>query len=478
MNKTINDFNHIFFIGVAGTGMSAIAQYLAGIGKNISGSDRYFLPGTFNETKEKLAAEHIQCFLQNGEGITNQTDLVVVSTAVEDTVYEVQKAKELDIPIIKRSELLAMIAASKRTIAVGGTSGKSTTSAMLFDILHYAGLQPSIISGAGLVSIIKEGKIGNAKVGAGEWLVIEADESDGSIVQYHPEVGLLLNIDKDHQEIDELMHIFGIFKSNTKRLFVVNQSNHLSNQLSVNSQHDFSTDENSIAGYVAKNFQQEGLNIQFTIDNSPLPIDHPIAIGSPFTIHHCPFTLNTVGKHNMENALAAVAVANQLGVDLETCAAALKNYEGIYRRHQVLGNKKGVWVIDDYAHNPAKCAASIAACQYIAPKVVAWFQPHGYGPTRFLRNDFVKEIAAVLRPADEIWMSEIFYAGGTAVKDISANNLITDIQALGKNAFFVEDRNNLIESIQPHLTDDCVLLLMGARDPSLEIFGKEVWEKL
>ena len=262
------------------------------------------------------------------------------------------------------------------------------------------------------------------------------------------------------------MQIFGIFRSNTKRLFVVNQSNHLSKQLSSNIQNDFSTDNNSTAGYIAKNFKQQGLNIQFTIAHSP------------FTNHPTPFTLNTVGKHNMENALAAVAVANQLGVNLETCAAALKNYEGIYRRHQVLGNKKGVWVIDDYAHNPAKCAASIAACQYIAPKVIAWFQPHGYGPTRFLRNDFVKEIAAVLRPADEIWMSEIFYAGGTAVKDISANDLITDIQALGKNAFFVDNRNALLESIRPHLTDDCVLLLMGARDPSLEIFGKEVWENL
>ena len=459
MNKTINDFNNIFFIGVAGTGMSAIGQYLAGIGKNISGSDRYFLPDTYNATKEKLETEGIKCFLQNGEGITDQTDLVVVSTAVEDTVPEVQKAKQLNITIIKRSELLAIIAASKRTIAVGGTSGKSTTSAMLFDILEYAGLQPSIISGAGLVSIIKQGKIGNAKVGAGEWLVIEADESDGSIVQYHPEVGLLLNIDKDHQEIDELMNIFGTFRSNTKKLFVVNQSNHLSKQLSANSRQDFSTDENSEVGFVAKNFQQEGLSISFVIHNSS-------------------FVLNTVGKHNMENAVAATAVANQLGIDLDTCAAALKNYEGIYRRHQILGNKNGVWVIDDYAHNPAKCAASIAACQYIAPKVIAWFQPHGYGPTRFLRNDFVKEIAAVLRPEDEIWMSEIFYAGGTAVKDISANDLIMDIKALGENAFFVENRNEFVETARPHLTNNCVLLLMGARDPSLEIFGKEVWKKL
>ncbi len=460
MNKTINDFNNIFFIGIAGTGMSAIAQYLAGSGKNISGSDRYFQPGTYNETKEKLEAEGIKCFLQDGEGITNQTDLVVISTAVEDTVCEVQKAQQLNIPIIKRAALLAMIAASKRTIAVGGTSGKSTTSAMLFDILEYAGMQPGIISGAGLVSIIKEGKIGNAKVGAGELLVIEADESDGSIVQYHPEVGLLLNIDKDHQEIDELMIIFDTFKSNTKKLFIVNQSNHLSKQLSANILQDFSsTDENADAGYVASNFNQQGLNISFTVNNVP-------------------FNLNTVGRHNMENALAAASVASQLGVDLKICAAALKNYEGIYRRHQILGNKNGVWVIDDYAHNPAKCAASIAACQHIAPKVVAWFQPHGYGPTRFLRHDFVKEIAAVLRPQDEIWMSEIFYAGGTAVKDISANDLIMDIKALDKNAFFIEDRNDFLETARPHLTNDCVLLLMGARDPGLELFGKQVWEKL
>ncbi|CAN5851127.1 UDP-N-acetylmuramate--L-alanine ligase [soil metagenome] len=459
MIASVNDFKKVFFIGVAGTGMSAIAQYLAGTGKTVSGSDRYFQPGIFNDTRDKLVAAGIQCFLQNGEGITDQTDLVVVSTAVEDSVPEVQKAKLLSIPIIKRSELLALIARSKKTIAVGGTSGKSTTSAMLFEILEKAAMEPSIISGAGLVSIIKENKIGNTKVGSGDWLVIEADESDGSIVQYTPEVGLLLNIDKDHQEIDELMDIFGKFKEHSKALFVVNQSNALAKRLSQNIKNDFSVDKNSGAGFVAANFAQEGLNIQFSIKNTH-------------------FSINTVGKHNMENAVAAVAVASQLGVDLEICAAALKNYEGIYRRHQLLGKKNGVFVIDDYAHNPVKCSSSIAACQYIAPKVVAWFQPHGYGPTRFLKNDFIHEIASVLRPEDEIWMSEIFYAGGTAVKDISANDLIVAIKALGKNAFFVENRNELLEKLRPHLTSDCVLLLMGARDPGLESFSKSVWEGL
>ena len=213
------------------------------------------------------------------------------------------------------------------------------------------------------------------------------------------------------------------------------------------------------AGYIATGFKQEGLTILFKINEIQ-------------------FGLNLVGRHNMENALAATAVANQLGIDLETCSAALRKYEGIYRRHQVLGNKKGVWVIDDFAHNPVKCAAAILACQPIAPRVIAWFQPHGYGPTKFLRNDFVEEIAKVLRPEDEIWMSEIFYAGGTAVKDISANDLINDLKALGRNAFFVENRNDLISTIRPHLTTDCVLLLMGARDPSLELFARQVWEQL
>lgn len=458
MISSVNDFNNAFFIGIAGTGMSAIAQYLAGTGKQVSGSDRYFKDGEYNEIKEKLEAEGIQCFLQNGEGITAKTELVVVSTAIEDTVYEVQKAKSLHIPIIKRSELLALIAKSRKTIAIGGTSGKSTVSAMLFDILEYAGLNPGIISGAGLISIIKKGKIGNAISGTGEWLVIEADESDGSIVQYHPEIGVLLNVDKDHKEIDVLMDVFTTFKNNS-RLFIVNRSHYLARQLAQHDKDDFSTDERVKAGYVASEFLQRGLTISFKINKQS-------------------FSLNLLGRHNMENALAAVTVANHLGVSLEICAEALKTYEGIYRRNQVLGNKNGVWLIDDFAHNPVKCAASIEACQPVAPKVVAWFQPHGYGPTRFLRNDFVQEICKALRPGDEIWMSEIFYAGGTAEKNISSNDLVNDIKATGKKAFFVEDRNDFLDTVRSHLTGNCVLLLMGARDPSLEQFARQVWENL
>ena len=176
--------------------------------------------------------------------------------------------------------------------------------------------------------------------------------------------------------------------------------------------------------------------------------------------------------------MAAIAAASLIGVDLQTSSSALRNYEGIYRRHQVYGQKNGVILVDDFAHNPVKCARSMEACQPFAEKLIAWFQPHGYGPTRFLRHDFVEEISSVLRPQDEIWMSEIYYAGGTAVKDISAEDLINDLKLKGVNAFFVSDRNQLLETMRPHFTSSTTLLLMGARDPSLGEFAMEVWENL
>lgn len=448
------NINNIFFIGVAGTGMSALAQYCAGIGKNVSGSDRYFAPDTFNDTQVKLEKFKVKCFPQDASGINENTELIIISTAVEDSNIEIQKAKQLSIPIIKRSELLSLISDTKKTIAVGGTSGKSTTTAMIFDILDVAGLQPSIISGAGLVRLQERNFIGNAFVGKGEWLVIEADESDGSIVNYHPEIGVLLNIDKDHKELEELNDIFQTFKNNSNK-FIVNAAHELAAPFSENTNQDFSSTDIR-AGFMATNFNQNGFDMQFKIKGIL-------------------FEMKAIGKHNMENALAAVCVASQCGVKLQTCATALKKYKGIYRRNQILGNKNGVIIIDDYAHNPAKCAAAIKGVQPLTNKVVAWFQPHGYGPTRFLRYDFVEEIANSLRPQDEIWMSEIFYAGGTAVKDISANDLIEDLKAKDCNAFFIEDRNNFIATVKPHLQENNVLLLMGARDPSLADFAKQLF---
>ncbi len=458
MTHTITSLQNIdryYFIGVAGTGMSALALYLAEAGKIVSGSDRNFSLEQSTDIQLKLTAAGILCLMQDGASIPNGTQVVVASTAIEDTVADIVSAKDQQIPILRRSELLALISETKKTIAVGGTSGKSTTAAMIFHILEFAGLHPSVITGAGLTSLVKKGLIGNAKNDTGDWLVIEADESDGSIVQYHPEISVLLNVDKDHQDIEELMNIFSIFKTHTKGIFITNRNNALAAKLSENAANDFGEGTSR----VGNNYVQTGLMSRFKIGEVEV-------------------NLNMPGKHNMENALAAIAVCNAVGLTTSECAAALQSFEGIYRRHQLLGKKENVWVVDDYAHNPAKCAASIRACQQDNSKLIAWFQPHGYKPTKFLKDDFIEEIASALRPRDEIWMSEIYYAGGTAVKDISSKELTDAINDKGKNAFFVEDRNQLLQSLRPHLTDNCILLLMGARDPSLEDFAKSIYQDL
>jgi UDP-N-acetylmuramate--alanine ligase len=444
---------NIHFIGVAGTGMSAIAQYLSGTGHIVSGSDREFPKENTEAVRQQLEAEGITCYPQDGSGIHAGLDAVVISTAIEDTVAEYKKAKDLGIAILHRADMLKAITATKKTIAVSGTSGKSTTSAMLFHILHESGFGASIISGAGLVSLQKQGKIGNAYAGKGEWLVIEADESDGTLVKYTPEAGIILNLDKDHKEMAELHEIFASFKKNVQQTLIVNASHAGAAAYSQNAANDFGYDEG--VGFRMQQFEQTSSTIRFTINGTA-------------------FEVPVLGKYNMENAVAACAAACIAGATLQQCAAALASYGGIYRRMQLLGVKNGVAIYDDYAHNPVKIAAAIRALQPLAGRVAAWFQPHGYGPTRFLRNDFVQEISDVLRKDDQVWMSEIFYAGGTAVKDISANDLITDIQKNGKQAFFIEDRKDLPAALNKVLEPGDILLLMGARDPSLEAFAHEV----
>jgi UDP-N-acetylmuramate--alanine ligase len=205
-------FESFFFAGVAGAGMSAIAQYLSGSGKLVSGSDRLFNTEENNHTLQQLEAEKITCYNQLEARIDASHQVLVVSTAIEETNVEVQKAKELQIPIVTRAQLLAQICETKKAIAVAGTSGKSTTAAMLFHILINSGVDASLITGAGIVTLIEKGKIGNCYVGKSDYLIIEADESDGSLVQYKPSIGLLLSIDKDHKELSELGEIFSTFK--------------------------------------------------------------------------------------------------------------------------------------------------------------------------------------------------------------------------------------------------------------------------
>ncbi len=450
MSTLLNKYQHFFFVGIAGTGMSAIAQYLAGTGKKVSGSDRIFGEKKKYPIQDQLENQNINCYYQDGSGITKDVDVVIVSTAIEKSNVEYAKAEKTGIPIMKRSELLAAISTSKRTIAIGGTSGKSTTAAMVFHILEETGLSPSLMTGAGLVSLQQQGLIGNAWVGKSDWLVIEADESDGSIVNYHPEISVILNIDRDHKELDELIGLFKVFQDHTSSKCIVNHDSPISKKLSKDSSNDFGTSPG--VGYTGEEFEQKGFQILFKVNGIS-------------------FKVPVIGKHNMENALAAVAVSAAAGIRIEDASKALESYTGIYRRTQLVTNQDGILVIDDFAHNPAEIAAAIRSCQSLGSRVYAWFQPHGYEPLRFIQDDLVKEVSSVLRDNDLFIMSDVYYAGGTVTKDISSSMVIDKLKEKIPNVKLINNRVDLKTFLAGKLRKGDVVLLMGARDPSLAEFA-------
>ena len=454
----LDAYSHFFFVGIAGTGMSAIAQYLRGKGKEVSGSDRLFGQEQKLLSETQFEAMGINCYFQDGRGITPDVDVVVVSTAIEETNVEYQKALQLNIPIMKRSAILAEISNSVRTIAVGGTSGKSTTTAMVFHIMEQCGKFPSLITGAGLSVLQEKGLPGNAWVGKSDWLVIESDESDGSIVNYKPEISLLLNIDRDHKEYDELEQLFSTFRDNTKSFFIANQDYALTKKLSQSNNYNFGTvDGAAIRG---TNFKQEGFSISFDVNGVSC-------------------TIPAIGKHNMENALAAIAATSAAGISIEESTKALATFRGIYRRAQLVGKtKNNCYVIDDFAHNPAEVAAVIKACQQIGERVIAWFQPHGYGPMRFMHAELSQMVGDALREQDIFLIADIYYAGGTVDRNISSTIVSDAMQSNGKNAEYVGDKEQSFQRIMELVKPNDVVIVMGARDPHLDEFAKAILEAI
>lgn len=445
------------FAGIGGSGMSAIAFYLLGRGQEVSGSDRLFDRGGGVSIREALLRAGATLVAQDGSGLDPET-VLVVSTAVEDTIPEVKRAKELGCRIVHRSEALAEIASRTRCVAVSGTSGKSTVTAMVFRVLRGAGLDPSVISGAVLRELSAAGHWGNAWGGAGDWLVIEADESDGSLVRYHPEVGVMLNLDRDHKELSELRGIFATFRSQSGN-FVV---------------HGDRPDCLEIAGPAA---------FQFGLRHSSLPLPTGIELLADrvrFRLGAVDVEVPGPGMHMVENALAALAVGVVAGVDLAVGAKALASFAGVGRRHELMGEARGVRVFDDFAHNPAKVEAGLAAAQLAAGegRVLAVFQPHGYGPLRFLLDDFAASFAKALRPRDRLWISPVYDAGGTADRSISSKDLADRIEALGRAVACPDARDLVPAEIAAQARPGDLVYSMGARDPDLPAFARQILSSL
>ena len=449
----------LHFAGVAGSGMSALAQFVVMKGGRASGSDRSFDRGQRPGARAQLEALGVVIHPQDGVGLEGDCSALIVSTAVEEEVPDVAAARRLGLPVLHRSDLLAHLVARYRTLAVTGTSGKSTTVAMAFEILQGAGLDPSVITGGELVSLQREGLWGNAWAGASDLLVVEADESDGSVVRYHPAVGVLLNLQRDHREMDAVAEMFRAFRDQVRERAVVGEVGNL----------------REFAPGAAVFGVGEGVDLRAeSLDLGPE--------GSSFLVRGLPFRLPVPGQHNVENALAAMAACEALGVPLAAMVGPLGAFRGVARRFQVLGTRGGVTVVDDFGHNPAKVAASIRAAhlrvQAGGGRILAVFQPHGFGPLRFLRGDFVEAFAAELAPRDRLWFLEVFYAGGTATRDISSGEVVRDIAARGVVAAFAPSREWLAGRLVAEAKAGDLILVMGARDPSLAGFAKAILEAL
>ena len=450
-----------FFCGVGGSGMSALALALKNKGYDIGGSDRAYDADVNTPKFDVLKNQGVRLFAQDGSGVDEHTDVLVVSSAVEETIPDVVKARRLNVPVMKRAEVLADFLHEHNGIAVGGTSGKTTTTAMIGHILREAGLDPSVINGGVMLNYADSLGMGNVLAGKGSFCVIEADESDGSIELYKPAVSVLTTISLDHKPLEELRVLFGDFVERATVGAVLNADN--ADVLALKDKNPnvltFSASGND-ADLKAENVTPAENGVRFVLDGEEafLPV---------------------IGRHNVANALAAVGAAMQIGIPASQALKALSTFKGVHRRLETVGvTKKNIAVIDDFAHNPEKVAASLSALKDYDGRLIVIYQPHGFKPTKIMRKGLVDAFDKGLGLDDTLIMQEIYYAGGTAQKDISSADLVRDLERTGKRVHFISDRKAIVSLVKGLAAKGDRIVVMGARDDTLSDFARNIFEAL
>lgn len=442
----------IHFSGIGGAGMNPLARLFAARGHQVQGSDRGFDQGSNQTVAELLRADGITLLPQDGSAIGANLDRVVHSAAVEPTVPEMVAAADLKIPCQARPALLAeVVDAGNPGVAIAGTSGKSTVTGMLAWILRQCQRPATVLGGAALAEAGASHMGCFAAAGDDAPVIAEACESDGTIVGYHPGVGLVHNISRDHHEVAELIDQFSAFAANSERLLIgydcpAARTLMPEHPARVTYGRDPAADI-PLEVVRAGPWRAEGT---VTIDDAEVFIDLP-----------------QPGEHNLDNALAALVAARCLGVAPAAAAAALATFPGVARRFQVVGTTgDGITVVDDYAHNPAKIAAAVQAAQLGTERLLVVFQPHGFGPARFMRPDLKELLPGLLRRQDRWCFAEIFYAGGTVQSDISSRDLAAD-QPASLRCGYAPDHPSVLTWVSEIAAPGDTVLVLGARDPAL-----------
>lgn len=443
----------IFFSGIAGSGVSAIAGFMADKGHIIVGSDRALDAEPGHPMKNVFQSRGITIVPQDGNGLNNTFNFAVFSTAVEPDQPEFVKAQTLGIPVKTRPEYLAEITASFKTIAVSGTSGKSTASGLLAFLMQRLGLNPNFIGGGTVKQFISPSNHGNSLAGNSDYLVIEACESDGTIVNYRPAYSIILNLSLDHNPVEQTGKMFKSLIKNTVKKVILNADDENLRQI---------TTRDSITFSIHNPSQYKADLVEYR----PFSTD--------FLVHQTKFNLPLPGEYNLYNALSCIALLSEIGISLEDTARVLSEFQGIDRRFDILLDAGEKLVIDDYAHNPHKISALMKKTKQLRQRICYIFQPHGFAPTRLMKKEYIKAFSENLRDSDLLIILPIFYAGGTTVKDISSRDLADGVRTKEKSAEVVEKRADILKRLHKYQA----YVVFGARDKTLSDLAKEIARKI
>ena len=434
----------IHFIGIGGIGMSGIAGVLVDLGYNVSGSDL-----NKNANVQKLESKDVKIYIGHAASNVESAQLIVYSSAIDPKNPEVVKAKEMGIPIIKRAEMLAELMRLKFGIAVAGSHGKTTTTSFLSTIFQTMDLKPTCIVG-GIVKNLG----GHAVHGESEYLIAEADESDGSFLFLNPIMSVITNIDNDHmdyyQNEENIQMAFREFANKVpfygSVILNMNDANSVKLTSKLRRRH---------IGYGLSNdeeFDYNATNISYSEQGSAFTV---VNKGKAY-----PVEISLSGAHNVSNALAAISLAGEAGLELDAVTKAISKFEGVARRFESLYHSEKLCVIDDYGHHPTELHATISTANVRFPKrkTIAVFEPHRYTRTKEFWNEFVDCFENV----EEVYIATIYAASEPEIQNITAENLVKDINTKFDNAKLLHNWDELQNLFNQHKDDDVVILSMGA----------------
>ena len=423
----------VHIAGIGGVGMSALAQALLDAGVSVTGSDRLLDKGDRTETLIRLERQGVRLFPQDGSGLNEAVSRLVVSSAIESDNPDLLSAGRLGIPSVHRAAELAHAVSGRRLCAVTGTCGKSTVTAMLGHLLAETGFDPLVVNGASVAGWDLGGtRIGSVRPGKGEWAVIEADESDKSLMVFRPDAVIVTNASSDHFAREEADRLFDTFGERAQGRLV-------------DGRHD-------------------------TADN---------LFPSGFILDGMRFTVPMPGLHNAANARLAVRMARLLGVPFDALPPALLRFKGVVRRLQQIGSCNGAKVVDDYAHNPEKLAAAWTTLQQEAPDgVIGVWRPHGFGPLRKMMGDLAVMFIRVLRPCDTLLLLPVYDAGGTADRSVESGTLAEQLAGKASGTVLcVPDIASAEAEMRARARQGRALATLGARDPDLPRLAARLADK-